>query len=298
MKILNNIAKKTLICILIFLIICITCTPKVTFASSTTSASTANMSEDELRDKFVNDIVNFYNAHASQCTYSISGRVATYENPNGPNAGYYAFDCVGWVSCAFHWFLGIGNDFFSFFVDPTPPQYIDNGTYFEAVYDISQAKKGDVLVAIDQHVAIYIGDGQVLDMYMDRYGGLGIRNMNSTYNWDFVAHLYNFEGVNFTPVDGGANLPDTSEDEEENTGNWDTEEVDLDAIANVFVFDGMPPTIVYEDQKVDVFRWLFDGIGGFMDFIAGLLISFIKAPILGFAGMIDSYIDSLITGMN
>ena len=303
MEILKNIAKKTLICILIFLIICITCTPKVTFASSTTSASTANMSEDELRDKFVNDIVNFYNAHASQCTYSISGRVATYENRSGPNAGYYAFDCVGWVSFAFHWFMGLGNSTFTFFVDPTPPLYIDDGTHFTAIYDISQAKKGDVLVAEDQHVAIYIGNGQVLDMYEDRYGGLGIRNMNSTYNWDFVAHLYSFEGVNFTPVDGGANLPDESEendneDNNEDTGDWDTEEVDLDAIANVFVFDGMPPTIVYEDQKVDVFRWLFDGISGFMDFIAGFLISFIKAPILGFAGMIDSYIDSLITGMN
>lgn len=297
MRILKNIAKKTLIYTLIFLIICITCTPKATFASSTTEASgsAASMSEDELRDNFVNAIVNFYNAHASQCTYSVAGRTATYEN--GPDAGYYAFDCVGWVSCAFHWFLGIGNDFFSFFVDPTPDLYIDNGTYFEAVYDISQAKKGDVLVAIDQHVAIYIGDGQVLDMYMDRYGGLGIRNMNSTYSWDFVAHLYNFEGVNFTPVDGGANLPNAS-DEDENTGDWDTEEVDLDAIANVFVFDGMPPTIVYEDQKVDVFRWLFDGIGGFIDFIAGFLISFIKAPILGFAGMLDSYIDSLLSGMN
>lgn len=296
MEILKKIAKKTLIYTLIFLIICITCTPKATFASSTTEASgsTANMSEDELRDNFVNAIVNFYNTHASQCTYSVSGRTATYAN--GPDAGYYAFDCVGWVSCAFHWFLGIGNEFFSFFVDPTPPKYIDNGTYFEAVYDISQAKKGDVLVAIDQHVAIYIGNGQVLDMYMDKYGGLGIRNMNSTYNWDFVAHLYNFEGVTFTPVEGGENLPDTSEDE--NTGDWDTEEVDLDAIANVFTFDGMPPTIVYEDQKVDIFRWLFDGISGFMDFIAGLMISFIKAPILGFVAMLDNFIDSLISGMN
>jgi len=297
MRILKKVAKKTLIYTLTFLIICITCTPKATFASGTTEASgsTASMSEDELRDNFVNAIVNFYNNHATQCTYDVRGRVATYAN--GPDAGYYAFDCVGWVSCAFHWFMGLGNSSFTFFVDPTPPLYIDDGTHFTAIYDISQAKKGDVLVAIDQHVAIYIGDGKVLDMYMNQYGGLGIRNMNSTYNWDFVAHLSSFEGVTFTPVDGGSNLPDSS-DEDGNAGNWDTEEVDLDAIANVFTFDGMPPTIVYEDQKVDVFRWLFDGISGFMDFLAGLLISFIKAPILGFAGMIDSYIDSLITGMN
>lgn len=290
MKTLKNIAKKILTYTLIFLTLFITCTPKVTFASNSTEGNASGMSEDELRDNFVNAIVNFYNLHASECTYDVARRNNTYVN--GPDAGYYAFDCVGWVSCAYHWYMGLGNDFFTFFVDPTPPLYIDDGSHFTAIYDISQAKKGDVLVAINQHVAIYIGDGKVLDMYTDNSGGLAIRNINSTYNWDFVAHLYSFEGVTFTPIEGGENLPNVSDE------NWDVEEVDLDAIADAFTFDGMPPTIIYEEEEVDIFRWLFDGISGFMDFIAGLLISFIKAPILGFAGMLDAYIDSLLSGMN
>ena len=298
MNLLKKIAKKTLIYILIVLTIWLACTPKATFASETstgaTTADASTMTEEQLRDKFVNDIVNFYNQHGSQCSYSVSGRTATYKNDLGPNAGSYQFDCVGWVSCAFHWFMGLGNEFFTFFVDPTPPLYIDDGTHFQRIDDISQAQKGDVLVAIDQHVAIYIGNGQVLDMYQDQYGGLGIRSINSTYNWDFVAHLYSFEGVTFTPIEGGSELPEEGAE----GGNWDVEEVDLDAIADTFTFDGMPPTMIYQDEKVDVFRWIFDGISGFMDFIAGLLISFIKMPILGFAAMFDNFIDSLISGMN
>ena len=301
MNLLKKIFKKTLICILIVLIICLTSTPKVTFgAEATTAESTSGMTEEELRDNFVNSIVNFYNIHGSQCSYDYTfgtPRATTYEN--GPDSGNYVFDCVGWVSCAFHWFMGLGNESFTFFVDPSSPLYIDDGTHFQRIDDISQAQKGDVLVAIDQHVAIYIGNGQVLDMYTNESGGLGIRNMNSTYNWNFVAHLYSFEGVTFNPIEGGAELPEEGEEGgEDGSGNWDTEEVDLDAIADVFTFDGMPPTIMYEEQRVDVFRWIFDGISGFMDFVAGLIISFIKAPILGFAGMLDDYIDSLLTSMN
>lgn len=309
MNLLKKLTKKVIALILIILIIVFSSTPRVTFASDTTiSAGNSNMTEDELRDSFVNAIVEFYNQHASQCSYKIAGRAKTYLN--GANAGSYQFDCVGWVSCAFHWFLGIGSNVaFEVFVDPTKnagyaeddtAQYISatGSKYFQRINDISQAKKGDVLVykqrGDKQHVAIYIGDGQVLDMYMDQYGGLGIRDINSTYQWDFVAHLYNFEGVTFTPIEDGAKLPEG----EENSGSWDVDEVNLDEIAEMFTYDGMPPTIVYEDQKVDIFRWLFDGISGFMDFIAGLLISFIKAPILGFAGMLDSYIDSLLSGMN
>ena len=290
MNLLKRIAKKTIIYLLIVIIICLILTPKLTFANEQANTNTSNMSEEELRDNFVNAIINFYNVHGSQCYYDYEfgpGREKTYRN--GPDSGNYIFDCVGWVSCAFHWFLGLGNEFFTFFVDPSSPIYIDDGTHFKQVNDISQAQKGDVLVAIDQHVAIYIGNNQVLDMYTDESGGLGIRNISS-YNWNFVAHLYSFEGITFTPIEGGADI--------EGTGNWDTEVVDLDAIADTFTFDGMPPTILYQDDKVDTFRWIFDGISGFMDYIAGLIISIIKAPILGFTGMFEDYIDSFITGMN
>ena len=130
MNLLKKIAKKTLIYILIVLTIWLACTPKATFASETstgaTTADASTMTEEQLRDKFVNDIVNFYNQHGSQCSYSVSGRTATYKNDLGPNAGSYQFDCVGWVSCAFHWFMGLGMIFFTIFVDPTPPLHFRN----------------------------------------------------------------------------------------------------------------------------------------------------------------------------
>lgn len=301
MSILKRITIKLIALNLIIFLILALFIPSQNFASDGNAENneSTNMTEDELRDGFVNSIIEFYNQHRNQCSYDFSfgpGRERTYRN--GPDSGSYCFDCVGWVSCAFHWFLGLGGKDFTYFVDPTTSKeyskdddrnFIDDPTHFERVNNISQAKKGDVLVAIDQHVAIYIGDGQVLDMYERE--GLGIRSINGTYTWDFVAHLYNFEGVTFNPIEGGSDIS--------GSGSWDTEEVDLDEIAEDFNFQGMPTTVIREDEKVDVFRWIFDGIGGFLDYLTGSLITIVlKGPILGFTEVIQSTISSLIGGLN
>lgn len=299
MRLLIKMIKKMLCAFAIVILIIFTIIPKVNLATEGSNSNSSTMTEEQLRDKFVNSIVEFYNQHGNQCTYpvNLSDREATYENAAGPNAGSYSFDCVGWVSCAFHWFLGLGEQDFTYFVDPSPPVYIDDTEHFEKVDDISQAKKGDVLVykkrGNDQHVAIYIGDGKVLDMYTNESGGLEIRDMNSTYAWDFVAHLYNFDGVNFSPIEGGSDVT------EEGTGDWDTEEVDLDEIADKFNFSGMATTVIKEDEKVDVFRWFFEGIAGFVDYIAGLLLTLaIKAPILGYTNTILDLVNSFLRGLN
>ena len=299
MRLLIKMIKKMLCAFAIVILIIFTIIPKVNLATEGSNSNSSTMTEEQLRDKFVNSIVEFYNQHGSQCTYpvNLSDREATYENAAGPNAGSYSFDCVGWVSCAFHWFLGLGEQDFTYFVDPSPPVYIDDTEHFEKVDDISQAKKGDVLVykkrGNNQHVAIYIGDGKVLDMYTNKSGGLEIRDMNSTYAWDFVAHLYNFDGVNFSPIEGGSDVT------EEGTGDWDTEEVDLDEIADKFNFSGMATTVIKRDEKVDVFRWFFEGIAGFVDYIAGLLLTLaIKAPILGYTNTILDLVNSFLRGLN
>ena len=68
MNLLKKVTKKIIAFILIILIIGLTCTPKATFASSTTAttADASGMTEDQLRDSFVNAIVGFYNQHGSQ----------------------------------------------------------------------------------------------------------------------------------------------------------------------------------------------------------------------------------------
>ena len=303
MRLLIKMIKKMLCAFAIVILIIFTIIPKVNLATEGSNSNSSTMTEDQLRDGFVNSIVEFYNQHGSQCTYpaNLSDREATYENAAGPNAGSYTFDCVGWVSCAFHWFLGLGGEDFTYFVDPSPPVYIDDTEHFEEVDDISQAKKGDVLVykkrGNDQHVAIYIGDGKVLDMYTNEYGGLEIRDMNSTYAWDFVAHLYNFDGVNFSPIEGGSDVTEGSEEVE--NGDWDTEEVDLDELADKFDFSGMATTVIKQKQDVDVFRWFFEGIGGFVDYIAGILLTIaIKAPILGYTNTILDLVNKFLQGLN
>lgn len=155
---------------------------------------------------------------------------------------------------------------------------------------LTQFNHGDILIA-QTHVALYLGNNE----YTDCVGNpVRISTIGSTrYVFTQAARLISLDGVHFSPIDDVPTLPENPDG-----GNFDTEEVDLDEIAEGFVFDGMPPTVIREEVEVDVFRWIFDSISGFMDFLAGMIISIIKAPILGFVGMLEDFVDSMLTGFN
>ena len=308
MKLLKRLCTKLTTSILVFCLICLNFTPKITLASDSQQSS-SNISVEEARKKIAEAAESFAKTEGPKCKYDgadgyQSKRAKTYAG--GYPQGVYIFECVGFVNYILHQFLKIDFELASSgrggFVQPLQtrsPGIVDT-THFGYV-DINQIQPGDILIS-STHVAIYVGNNSTVDCidangghdYLDYQSGRAVAINSATPGWTTytrAARLISVDGVNFSPIEGGTDIGD-------NMNSWDTEEVDLDEIADQFTFDGMPPTIVYEDQKVDVFRWLFDGISGFMDFIAGLLISFIKAPILGFAGMIDSYIDSLLSGMN
>lgn len=298
---LKNITKKLIAIILIILMIVLVCSPKVTLATETNQEADSTASDVEAaRMQIANWAIAFARgSEARKCTYTqnFNARANTYNSPD-PQAEY-KFDCVGWVSYAINRAIGItyseaesGSGGFV-----TPQSGIKDKSHFGYV-SINEIQPGDILIAPSApHVAIYVGNYQIVDILTI---GLALRTISSSYtelSWTActytrAARLISTDGVNFSPVEGGEDL------ELEEDANWTQEEVDLDIVAEQFTFDGMPPTIIYQEEKVDVFRWIFDGISGFMDFIAGLLISFIKMPILGFAAMFDNFIDSLISGMN
>ena len=298
---LKNITKKLIAIILIILMIVLVCSPKVTLATETNQESDSTVSDVEAaRMQIANWAIAFARgSEAGKCTYTqnFADRANTYTRPD-PQAEY-RFDCVGWVNYAVNRAIEItyseAEDGSGGFV--TPQSGIKDTSHF-AYVSINEIQPGDILIAPSApHVAIYVGNYQIVDMLTI---GLALRTISSSYtelSWTActytrAARLKSADGANFSPIEGGEDL------ELEENPNWTQEEVDLDKVAEQFTFDGMPPTMIYQDEKVDVFRWIFDGISGFMDFIAGLLISFIKMPILGFAAMFDNFIDSLISGMN
>lgn len=297
---LKNLAKKLIAIILTILMIVLVCSPKVSLATESNQESDSTSDVTSARMQIANWAIAFARgSEAGKCTYTqnFADRANTYTRPD-PQAEY-RFDCVGWVNYAVNRAIEItyseAEDGSGGFV--TPQSGIKDTSHF-AYVSINEIQPGDILIAPSApHVAIYVGNYQIVDMLTI---GLALRTISSSYTelswtectYTMAARLVSADGANFSPIEGGEDL------ELEENPNWTQEEVDLDVIAEQFTFDGMPPTMIYQDEKVDVFRWIFDGISGFMDFIAGLLISFIKMPILGFAAMFDNFIDSLISGMN
>ena len=288
--------------------------PYIIFASDTTTSQTStDITVESARAQIANWAISFVNgSEGAKCVYSgiNSDRKNTYQS-NDPQESY-KFDCVGWVSYAINRSLDIdyseAYDGTGGFV--TPQSGIKDTSHFGPV-SITEIQPGDILIAPSApHVGIYIGNNQIIDMGAYKGQDLAIRAITSNYaiiGWSecvftSAARLISTDGVNFSPIEGGSDVtegPDEEEDEEEDTGDWDTEEVDLDELADKFNFSGMATTVIKQKQNVDVFRWFFEGIGGFLDYIAGILITIaIKAPILGYTNTILDLVNKFLHGLN
>lgn len=315
MKSIKKATLKLLALTLIVYIIIISCTPIIVFASDesqdTETESSSNVTLEEARQNIANFAIKFQSEHSADCLYkeswlnnsvNVNGetiseifkrRGDTITTPDSEGKTY-EFDCVGWITFAIS--RGTGMEC----ADPYRSGFVTTGgikdSRFQAV-SISDIIPGDVLWT-SGHAAIYIGNDQVIDMWItDGYegkkpsGGLKVRPLHGVYNFTNAARLISTDGVNFTPVEDGAVLPDGG------SGNWDTDEVDLDEISDQFTFNGMPTTIIYEEQE-EGFKWLFDGISGFMDFMVGKQVFALKSVILGYVSWFQRFINSFLTNLN
>ena len=120
--------------------------------------------------------INFFDAHASETTYGVSGRASAYHGQK--TSGKYQFDCVGWLSFAVHQATGYGNKDFTEFAVPfhgNPYPGYNNG--YKEVYGKggssnkipldelkAQLKPGDLLMSIGprKHVLLYVGDNTLI----------------------------------------------------------------------------------------------------------------------------------------
>ena len=309
-----ELLKKIMLSTLILLIIAQLFIPYISFATdTTTSQASTETTIESARAQIANWAISFVNSsEGAKCIYSgsFTDRKNTYR-ANDPQESY-KFDCVGWVSYAINRSLDIdyseAYDGTGGFV--TPQSGIKDTSHFGPV-SITEIQPGDILIAPSApHVGIYIGNNQIIDMGAYKGQDLAIRAITSNYaiiGWSecvftSAARLISTDGVNFSPIEGGSDVtegPDEEEDEEEDTGDWDTEEVDLDELADKFNFSGMATTVIKQKQNVDVFRWFFEGIGGFLDYIAGILITIaIKAPILGYTNTILDLVNKFLHGLN
>jgi len=233
--------------------------------------------------------------------YAIRGK--TYKGGYPQNE--YKFDCVGCVSYILHYSIGInyegavsGNSGFV-----TPQNNVRDTKHFELHYisDDDQPIPGDILIATKgqggsghNHVAIYCGNGQVVDCRgtetrINTVTSEWVEPENSTSSlckYTKFARLISVEGASFSPIDGDFDITAS--------GN-DVEEVDLDEIAAAFKYNGMPTEI---SSTTTTFRWLFDDIGDFGNYILGILLSLIRIPIVGLTSVTERSINTGLHNLN
>ncbi len=184
-------------------------------AAKTTTTGTSNSSTHQTTLETAGEDLatwaeNFANNHKWDCIYDVDLRGATYR---GDITGYY-FDCVGWVAYALNRAIGIYNQSaYNGSGGPViPSQYGDNvnTNNFVQSYDMSQARRGDILIA-PGHVAIYLGNGKVVDMWStgdgrktSQFNGLEIRDLNGWTMADWsgctftsFARIVSLDGIHF-----------------------------------------------------------------------------------------------------
>lgn len=307
--------EKTIAAILLAIILC---TPHFSIASEITSNQIQDQEQEEktpeeeieeARQKIADYAVEFaskgytcvYPKGTDAEVYALRGK--TYRTKDTPDKEYI-FECVGFVSFIINRSIGIDFELArlgsSGFV--TGKNVRDTTHFTKASISSNSIEPGDILMNPngDTHVAIYVGQENGVDYVVDMWtsgcakrsiyrDGDGYR-MHGFTSCKFInfARLTSLDGAYYTPIEGGADLP---------SGEITADTVDLDEIADKYDFDGMPSGMT-KQEDVDIFKWLFDGFAGFFDYLAGLIISIIKAPILGFVSLFERLINSMLYDLN
>lgn len=60
----------------------------------------------------------------------------------------------------------------------------------------------------------------------------------------------------------------------------------------------MPSDVTYKHQEIDGFRWLFNSIGGILNYLVGGLTFLIRASIMGWLEVIQDTVNNVLHIVN
>lgn len=316
--------KKTIekiIATILIILVLFTPNANIVKATNESGGSETPITIESAKAQIANWALAFKASEGSKWVYNNKDSSRDRARASTYNGGYpqdsYVYDCVGCVSYIIHMSIGItysgAESGISGFV--TPQNNVRDTRHFtlHAITSTSKPSAGDVLIATKgmngsthNHVAIYCGNNTIVDII--RTNDTTIRTVTSDWEengsrgciFSKYATLTSINGASFTPIEGGVILPTPGDDDGGNGGNSGdvVPIVDLDEVADKFKYQGMPTDINYDQEKANVFRWLFDNVSGFMDYAAGLMTSLIRMPIVGLTSIVERTISQELHNAN
>ena len=146
-----------------------------------TATDVQAVSAEEAGQYIAEFAINFFDAHASETKYGVTGRASAYQG--NKSGGTYTMDCVGWLSFAVHQATGLGDSSFTEFAVPFHEgsgEVNPNPGFFNGIAQVygsggsnnkiplnelkQQLKPGDLLMSIGprKHVLLYVGDNTLI----------------------------------------------------------------------------------------------------------------------------------------
>src|SRR5574344_844567 len=186
--------------------------------------------------------------------------------------GQYVFDCVGWVQFAIYYGLGIPSNYTAYQGMYATPQHGIKDTQYLEYEDASQIQPGDIII-FSGHIAIFIGNGQKLDMSHDYQHGLHITSANLAS----AVHIAKFTDAAVSAATGSTEIPDvkpatpTNPTNPSNPGSGQypnsnvlDDNVNLDDLD--FKLAGNPKTITYKGHT-NLLKNIFSLFSKFMAYL-------------------------------
>lgn len=247
--------------------------------------------------------INFEKNYAEQTKYSLNGwdnydsgdRAMAYKGLKqykGTN-DYYGMDCVGWVGCAIHWSLKLGNNnrFTSFVVPPGDDQSFHAEDGFTQIDKNSTLQPGDIL-CFWGHVGIYAVDKTTKEKFVIHCDGWG-RNGAGIHKSNFDEYVNGHQIYNVARITneaaGSLNENNVTTMFNEVTGAADDYGLYYGTTQGRYT------------GSYNLGDWLFDKIAGFFDYLVGILTYIFRIPLLGWTNivevMVNNFIDE-ISGVN
>ncbi len=282
---------------IMLMILCIsTCSNATSTAKAEESNSNIEVTLDNARNQIASWGESFCSSNAGRCVYDANRRGETYM-ASDPQSTYY-FDCVGWVSFAINRSIGLDfvpahrgyNEGGGGFVTPSG---VKDTVHF-AETSVQNAKRGDILIAPNgPHVAVYLGNGQVVDMWNK---GLAVRGINSSFTmtgWSGctftkAASLISIDGVNFGSLPGGVDVSDIP------AGTITATEVNLDDLQ--FNYSGMPTDVT--NAGIHSFQMLINQIGEAMNYVIGVMFNGIKVVTVSIIEALQGILTNVFDALN